>query len=42
MVVLRPGDVLMNCYVYGLPTGGFWFPALWGDGDGCDGYPNGF
>jgi phenylacetate-CoA ligase len=25
MVGLRPGDVLMNCYGYGLPTGGFGF-----------------
>lgn len=25
MVGMRPGDVLMNCYGYGLPTGGFGF-----------------
>jgi Coenzyme F390 synthetase len=25
MVGLRPGDVLMNCYGYGMPTGGFGF-----------------
>ncbi len=25
MVGLRPGDVFMNCYGYGLPTGGFGF-----------------
>jgi phenylacetate-CoA ligase len=25
MVGVRPGDVLMNCYGYGLPTGGFGF-----------------
>jgi phenylacetate-CoA ligase len=25
MVGLRPGDILMNCYGYGLPTGGFGF-----------------
>ncbi len=25
MTGLRPGDVLMNCYGYGLPTGGFGF-----------------
>ncbi|GCE24796.1 phenylacetate-coenzyme A ligase [Dictyobacter alpinus] len=25
MVGLRPGDVMMNCYGYGLPTGGFGF-----------------
>ncbi|WP_156025373.1 phenylacetate--CoA ligase family protein [Thermogemmatispora carboxidivorans] len=25
MVGLRPGDILLNCYGYGLPTGGFGF-----------------
>src|SRR6266571_2618881 len=25
MVGMRPGDILMNCYGYGLPTGGFGF-----------------
>src|SRR2546429_6823663 len=28
MTGMRPGDILMNCYGYGLATGGFCFP-LW-------------